>query len=159
MVKLILGIDPGNNGAIVAMRQNLIDPLVWTIERVFRLERGEDSIADFFRDIKYPGPYVAYMEKVTGFGGGIGLKLRENYGFLRGSIKARQDMRLVDVRPQEWMKAMGVSVLKGALHRQDMRRLAEEVQNEITPTNWNAAAILIAHYGLRLETGRGLHEQ
>jgi hypothetical protein len=130
----------------------------WLLERCFRLEHGEDAIVDFLRNqlVLVPDDTTAYIERVTGFGGGIGLKLRENYGFLRGVLKMR-GIHVTDVRPQVWMAEMGVEgKSQTAEKRQSMRRLAAGVQDAVETTNWNAAGILIAYYALGQETGRGL---
>lgn len=158
MVKLILGIDPGNNGGIIALRQNLVTE-EWGVERSFRLERGEDCIVDFFSALAYPGPYVAYLEKVHGWGEGRSFNFGMYYGFVRGVLKMR-GVPIVDVTPQKWMGEMGVPPQRGekALHRQAMREMAGAIQGEVTATNWNAAALLIAFYGLRCETPQGLRE-
>lgn len=163
----VIGIDPGANGAIVVLRGNAVG---WIIERCFRIGRGEDAIADLFRNqlVLAPDETVAYIERVTGFGGGIGLKLRENYGFLRGVLKMR-GIHVVDVTPQRWMAAMGVEGKSQTKEkRQSMRMLASQVQDDVESTNWNAAAILIGHYGIRTEregesadrvgTGQGLRD-
>lgn len=155
MSEVILGIDPGNNGAIIQLEWRGGD---WHLDRSFRLERGESAIAHFFHEeLAFAhGQATAYLEKVTGFGGGIGLKLRENYGFLRGCLMMR-GVQIVDVRPQQWMAFMGVEgKSQTAQKRQSMRSLAAELQGDIEPTNWNAAAILLAYYGLRQQ---GLQER
>lgn len=157
-METIIGIDPGNNGAMVTLRWTNGG---WELDRCFRLEHGEDAIVAFMRDqlVIDPGETVAYIERVIGFGGGIGLKLRENYGFLRGVLKMRGGIQVIEVLPKKWMDQMGVvGKSQTAEKRQSMRALAGQAQDVVEPTNWNAAAILIALYGLRMETGKGLQD-
>lgn len=154
----LFGIDPGNNGAIVALGQMDGE---WDLHRVFRLSLGEEPIASFFRQYaENASEHVAYLEKVHGWGEGRSFNFGMYYGFVRGVLRAHR-IRIVDVTPQKWMKAMGVPPQKGqkAAHRQAMREMAGAMQDEVSSTNWNAAAILIALYGLREETGQGLRHK
>lgn len=154
MATSIFGIDPGNNGAIILLNHRGGE---WHLDRCFRIGSGEEAIAKFIRDEAAfePGEAEAYLEKVTGFGGGIGLKLRENYGFLRGCLTMR-GVPINDVRPQVWMEWMGVEgKSQTAAKRQSMRLLASRLQDDVEPTNWNAAAVLIGYYGLQQQ---GLRE-
>lgn len=144
----IFGIDPGNNGAAVVLKRWEDS---WDLTRCFRLGNGEAAIAQFVKQEvgNCSTPPECYLERVTGFGGGIGLKLRENYGFLRGVLTAN-GVRIHDVQPQAWMKAMGVEgKSQTAEKRQSMRALAAEIQDDVEATNWNAAAVLIAFYGAK----------
>lgn len=155
----LFGIDPGNNGGIIAMGKMDGE---WDLARSFKLGLGEEPIAAFFRPYASNAPeHVAYLEKVHGWGEGRSFNFGMYYGFVRGVLRAH-GIRIVDVTPQTWMKEMGVPPQKGqkAAHRQAMRELAASIQSEVSSTNWNAAAILIAFYGLRQEGGiyRGLHE-
>jgi len=158
--KQILGIDPGNNGGMVLLGRERAG---WGILRVFKLSRGEDAIARFVRDTAVNQPNAAtttaYLEQVHGWGEGRSFNFGMYYGFVRGVLKSHGmtelDGTLVNVTPQKWMPEMGVPPQKGekALHRLAMRRLAEDVQDEIMATNWNAASLLIAFWGLKQEGG------
>lgn len=143
----IFGVDPGNNGAIIQLNRRGGD---WHLDRCFRLEHGEDAIARFVHDEVICEPLTpVYIERVTGFGGGIGLKLRENFGFLKGCFKMR-GLSVTEVLPQRWMAQMGVQgKSQTAEKRQSMRALAAELQDDVQATNWNSAAILIAFYGTK----------
>jgi hypothetical protein len=155
-VGTIFGIDPGNNGGVIAMYERRDG---WYLVRSFKLARGETDIVQFFREETDAGSgdCLAYLEKVHGWGEGRSFNFGMYYGFVRGVLRA-MEVPIIDVTPQKWMKDMGVPPQKGqkAAHRLAMRELAQSLQNEVTATNWNAAAILIALYGLRQETGRGL---
>lgn len=157
--RTIFGIDPGNNGGIVQLTKWDLSH-EWRLEHVFRLSRGEDAIVEFLKTLSYGFHDVrVYLEQVHGWGEGRSFNFGKYYGFVRGVCKSVFDVdSLVDVTPQRWMKEMGVPPQKGqkAAHRQAIRALAGSLQDEVTATNWNAAAILIALYGLRQETGRGL---
>lgn len=137
----------------------------WVIERVFKLSRGEVAIADFLAQYNSHGA-VAYLERVYGFGEGRSFNFGRYYGFVRGvlyslGLRAECDT-LKDVQPNVWMPDMGLPKQKevGKVeHRKAIKRLAEESQADVTATDWNAAAILIALYGLKHETGQGLRKQ
>lgn len=156
---MILGIDPGNNGGIVQLTK-------WDryhafrIEHMFKLERGEDEIVNFLRLLGDTCLEVkVYLEKVHGWGEGRSFNFGMYYGFVRGVCKSMfGNDCIVDVTPQRWMKDMGVPPQKGqkAAHRQAIRELAGKVQDEVTPTNWNSAAILIGYWGLAQQ---GLRER
>lgn len=159
--RVILGIDPGNNGGMVQLTR-WDESHDWSVEHVFKLERGEKEIARFVRTVTEVTLHsVAYLEKVHGWGEGRSFNFGKYYGFVRGVLVALE-VPIVDVTPQAWMKEMAVPPQKGqkAAHRQAMRELAGSIQAEVSSTNWNAAAILIAFYGLRQQGGtyRGLHE-
>jgi hypothetical protein len=170
-VDTIIGIDPGNRGGVVVLRNQdtseqvgIEKPEGWHIERVFRLERGEIAISEFFGEYRdFEAGTVAYLENVHGWGEGRSFAFGRYYGFVRGCLYCcgmrSERGSLIDVTPQTWMKEMGVPKQKEigkAKHRQAMRELAASMQDEVETTNWNSAAILIALYGLRRETGRGL---
>jgi hypothetical protein len=156
-----MGIDPGNNGAAVTLAKRSGK---WWLDRVFRLSSGELAISNFITQYTpdYRGLKACYLEQVHGWGEARSFNFGMYYGFVRGSLYTRdvteENGRLINVTPLKWMKEMGVPPQKGqkALHRQAMRELAGELQNEVEATNWNAAAILIALYGLRQEEGVGL---
>lgn len=158
----IIGIDPGNGGGIVVIDETGEG---WAIERVFKLSKGEVAIADFLAQY---GSHraVAYLERVYGFGEGRSFNFGRYYGFVRGvlyalGLRAECDT-LKDVQPNVWMPGMGLPKQKDVgkvEHRKAIKRLAEESQSDVTATDWNAAAILIALYGLRCETGKGLRKQ
>lgn len=159
--RVILGIDPGNNGGMVQLTK-WDDAHHWAVDHVFKLERGEQEIAKFVRAVTdHTLRSVAYLEKVHGWGEGRSFNFGKYYGFVRGVLVALE-VPIVDVTPQTWMKDMGVPPQKGqkAAHRQAMRELAGSIQSEVSSTNWNSAAILIAMWGLKQQGGiyRGLHE-
>lgn len=161
-VRTIIGIDPGNNGAIVVLERGR--GATWGLKRVFRLSSGERPIATFLQTHTGPhlldGQVICYLEKVHGWGEARSFNFGMFYGFVRGVLYAcglgSEAGTIVDVTPQRWMKEMGVPPQKGqkAQHRQAMRALAEGLQNEVSATNWNAAAILISLYGLKQEGGQ-----
>jgi hypothetical protein len=161
----ILGIDPGNNGAITLWQDwscypgnplNTRPGGPWWLDYLFRLEYGEDEIVRFFRDyLPADYQYTAYLEKVHGWGEGRSFNFGKYYGFVRGCVLMR-GIPIVDVLPQTWMAAMEVPKQRGekARHRQDMRRLADEMLARrripgVKAANWSAAALLIGEYGIR----------
>ena len=151
----IVGIDPGAHGGIVTLCPVRRGSRSWVVQHVFKLERGEEQIASHLKTIlSTGGEEVVYLERVQGWGGGPGLKLMANWGFLRGCI-VMCGAKLVDVYPQAWMKAMYVTGKSQTKEkRESMRLLADGLQNDVTATNWNAAALLIAGYGLKQEGGQ-----
>jgi hypothetical protein len=149
MERLLIGVDPGNNGGAVVLGRTHDG---WTVVRSFKLGRGEEAIAEFAKT--YSG-VRAFLEKVHGWGEGRSFAFGRYYGFVRGAL-VTAGCPIVDVEPIKWMRGMGVPPQAGkkAEHRQAMRLLAGQVQDEVEATNWNAAALLIAYWGARaIESG------
>lgn len=145
----ILGIDPGNNGGMVLLVERSSG---WSLDKCFKLERGERAICEFMKQHVTSGTAV-YLEKVHGWGEARSFNFGKYYGFVRGCAMMRTE-NVSDVPPRVWMPEMGVEGKSQTKEkRQSMRLLAGQVQGEVEPTNWNAAAILIALFGLRQEGG------
>lgn len=149
----IIGVDPGNNGGLVVMSHRGGE---WRLDRCFKLEHGEDAIVRFLRDMVVDLDWTtAYLEKVGGWGVARSFNFGKYYGFIRGALMMR-GVPVIDVLPQAWMKIMGVTGKSQTKQkRESMRTLAAGLQNDVEATNWNAAAILIAHYGIREEQRKG----
>lgn len=155
-VTRILGIDPGNSGGMVLLVERNRG---WYLDRCFKLGRGEEATVAFVKDCVTADTRV-YMELVFGFAEGRSMKFGKYYGFVRGCVKMRST-DVVDVVPVKWMKAMDVpskTKIGRKAHRQAMRSLAESLQSTVGVTDWNAAAILIALWGLRQEGGTLINE-
>lgn len=147
----ILGIDPGNSGGMVLLVERSTG---WSLDKCFKLAHGEEQTVGFVEEY-VTAETLVYMELVFGFGAGRSFKFGRYYGFVRGCVKMRH-AEVVDVVPLKWMSAMGVpskTKIGHKAHRQAMRGLAERAQSAVGVTDWNAAAILIALYGLRQEGG------
>lgn len=56
-------------------------------------------------------------------------------------------LRVEDVRPQAWQKAMGIPAKAG---KPGLKRRAEQLFPDVKVTNWNADALLLAELGRRL---------
>lgn len=149
----ILGIDPGNNGGLVVMNHRGGE---WHLDKCFKLEHGEAATIKFLTELAWEfDDTAAYLEKVGGWGVARSFNFGKYYGFVRGAMMMR-GIPIVDVLPQTWMSAMGVTGKSQTKEkRQSMRKLAAELQNDVEATNWNAAAILIAFYGIREEQRKG----
>lgn len=132
---------------------------------MFRLGLGEQAIVEFFREqlAFCPGEAVAYLEKVHGWGDARSFNFGMYYGQVRMACLMR-NIPVVDVLPQEWMRAVEIpkqDVKKKAEHRQAIRRISGEwmsAYGDFEATNWNAAAGLIACFGVyhEGEVRRGL---
>lgn len=147
MAGLVLGIDPGNSGGAVVMAKT---DWGWKLIRCFKLAKGEEAIAAFIREQAESGLGVAcYLEKVHGWGEGRSFAFGKYYGFVRGCL-AYAGIPINDVLPVKWMRDMGVPPMKGnrPAHRVAMRDVARGFQQEVEATDWNAAAILIAGWGV-----------
>lgn len=158
MATTLFGIDPGNNGGIILFENRGGG---WSLERCFKLEHGEQATVDFVRQTALDaGESVAFLEKVHGWGVARSFNFGKYYGFVRACFMMR-GIQVVDVPPQAWMKQAGVTGKSQTKEkRESMRQLAEqrldETGQELGVTNWNAAAILIAYYGIHQQ---GLQER
>ena len=154
----ILGIDPGKNGGIVLLMAGLEFNVMPDTER---------DIWDQLKKVREitKGSAVVYLEVVNGYQGektaAPGSRMFNfgwGYGGLRMAIIGN-GLRLEEVRPQAWQKALGIPPRKkreGETQTQWKNRLKAKAQQlfpEITVTLAIADALLIAEYGKRKESG------
>jgi crossover junction endodeoxyribonuclease RuvC len=144
---LILGIDPGGEGAAVSV--DLVTGKVYSSIRFAKATLPE--IADWLT--RHGGARHAYLEQVgsmPGQGVASSFKFGVAYGQLQGLLTALQ-IPFTLVRPQVWQKGLGLPPKSGVgatKHKQNLKQLAQQRHPELTKmTNDLADAVLIADYG------------
>lgn len=144
---IILGIDPGQSGAIAMLRGSPVEGIGFA-----KLDLTEKDISDYFA--YQDKPSFAYIEKVHSMpkqGVASSFKFGKNYGFLRGCLIAL-GIPFEEVTPQAWQKAMG------CMSRGDKnvtKAKAQQLFPDIKITHAIADALLIAEYGRRIQSQRG----
>ena len=158
MSKTIIGIDPGDSGAIsfVSTKTNKL-----YVRKCHELISGRrisllNAVEAFNTDEN-----IAYIEKVHAMphdGRSSLFKFGVNYGAWLGILHSNRKInKIIEVTPQKWMKfwqeKIGVKFSKNKTERK--REIKEIAANylspNIKPTLWNADSILITMYGMYTE--------
>lgn len=153
-----IGIDPGNSGAIVAMRRGKL--------KICRMDQAtERDVVDFLQSLAWSeeGAF-AYLEQLhalpafAGPDGGPGMrgsissfKVGSSYGFLRGVLVAT-GIPFEEVRAVKWQRAMGC--LSGG-NKNVTKARAQELFPDHKVIHQTADAMLIAEYCRRQLVARG----
>ncbi len=151
--KVILGIDVGKSGGIVA-----IDAVTKKIIHIDKTPLDEDGEAYPEGHLKLLSRYTdmeafAVVEKVTGRYGDSAHSAF-NFGLTAGIMRSSVVACYIDyslVHPKTWMKHYKMSRTKdedGTVWKNRLKSLALELYPDSKPTLWSADAILLAHYGL-----------
>lgn len=142
---LIAGIDPGQSGGIAILT------FTGEIVAVWPMPETEHEVIQGLAEFQARLAVVA-LEKVGPMpkqGVASVFKFGRSYGFLRGALTAML-IRVEDVRPQEWQKALGcMSGGKKAVTRQKAQQLWPKCYRRITDKI--ADALLIAEWARRQE--------
>lgn len=149
MDKIILGIDPGANGAIASLKGN------GELSEVVKMPDTPRDILDYLR--QFEGKAVCYLENVgqgmPGQSSSATAKFARHNGHLEMALLAL-GIRMVKITPQKWEKFYQLGRSSEYAKNEWKRRLKEKAQ-ELFPmvkvTLVNADALLIARYGLRQE--------
>lgn len=147
---IILGIDPGQSGAIGVLQDFANAELVRRLDFA-KLSNTERDISDFLSTYKGTSVF-AYIEKVHSMpkqGVASSFKFGANYGFLRGCLISL-GIPFEEVTPQKWQKFMGC-MSRGDKNVTKAR--AQQLFPEIKITHAIADALLIAEYGRRIRNG------
>lgn len=142
----IIGIDPGNSGAICVLSNGLIS--------FVKLDCTERDVADFLFPYGQSSERecFAYLEKVHSMprqGVSSSFKFGVSYGFLRGLLIGFA-IPFDDVTPQRWMKAM--NCMTGG-DKNVTKARAQQLFPKTKITHAIADAALIAEFGRRLRNG------
>lgn len=148
MSEIIIGIDPGMNGAIAVLE--LTGPSVFKFAAHTETDIAEQlNLAVECRDF----PVFVYLEQsfpMPKQGVSSTFKFGQGYGFLRGLLIAFE-IPFETVRPAKWQGALG------CLSRGDKnvtKAKAQELFPNIKVTHAIADALLIAEYGRRQRLGK-----
>ena len=153
MTKLIIGIDPGLNGGVCAMCDEIKVAIPFTT-----MAEMQFALADALG--KEPDEIKAYIEEppayFPGAGGGLAsqAKLHRNLGQYEGMLMGL-GIAFETVRPQKWQTGLpGVAKLKGKDRKKALHNLAIQRYPQLKPTLKTCDAILIAEYGQRIECNK-----
>jgi crossover junction endodeoxyribonuclease RuvC len=149
----IVGIDPGNSGAI----SFITSPDKPEKMLYYKLDNTERDIWFFIEELKLNySPLFAYIEEVHSMPdqGIVGaFTFGKNYGFLIGLLTALK-IPYEFVTPQKWKKEMRCIAPKGSTKVQKKnidKAAAQRLFPDIKITHANADALLIAEYGRRIK--------
>lgn len=154
---IILGVDPGDSGAITAIATGAPD-----FASTLRLAESERDICDFIVGMTGNGePVHAYLERVSAApGAGVSGMFRfgQSYGAMRMLLTAYH-IPFDLVAPHKWQQAMGCARPKGqpkesqTEHKNRTKARAQQLFPDIKVTHAIADSLLIAEYGRRLRSG------
>ena len=151
-MKIHIGIDPGANGALVALFDG--KPVIYKFKDTDPCEAITDIIG---MTEDHAAGLVAYVELVGGYIGGEGapgsamFNFGEGCGYIRGLLRAL-NVKAIYVRPQAWQKGLpGMTSLKGPARKRALRDEAQRRFPAVKVTLDNADALLLAEYGRRQE--------
>jgi len=148
MKKIVIGIDPGKSGAIVAIDGDCVT--------INKMPETPKSLLDLLSQYKSKN-VVCYLEKVQGLpgmGGASMFTFGKNFGYLEMSLLANE-IKFITVTPQKWQKHFQLGVTKKDLGKQwknHLKAKAEQLFPQIKKiTLWSSDALLIAEYGVQIE--------
>ena len=150
----VIAIDPGKSGGIAyALRGNEVHSV--------SMPQTPGDILDLLRTIKAinAGDIECYMEACVKYAGkeqsgSAAIVYGRNYGFIEGVVQAL-GIKLHLVRPQEWIKALGLGKRNGATTTVWKNKLKAEAQRLFPSqkvTLKTADALLILEYQRRVRT-------
>lgn len=166
----VIGIDPGNSGALVILPNKAEDLMVFLDMPVIELRRGGGKVPDVSEIIKFiddtgvGGDDIVFLEKPakrpTFFGGKVVSSVQANY--LAGYYAAMfctlfrlKGIRYQEVTPQAWQKVFSISSKSGDTGEQSyliaskLYPKAELTGKRGGKKDGRSDALLIATYGKR----------
>ncbi len=136
-MNIILGVDPGKNGAIVRLYEDIVNVKEWTTTK---------DAWEFLKWVSYP-PIItkdckvfAVLEKVT-----RPAKLVGNAGEWRGLLTAL-GISFKEVTPQIWQKHFGVFPKEKRARKNALKQKAQQLYPNLDITLKTADALLLAEY-------------
>lgn len=160
---IFVGIDPGQNGGLVAIKtesSNAVEPSdqgVLTFTTMPETERGVWQWFENLLDTRlYAAPIIACIEKVGGYmpgkAGNIGSSMF-NFGWGYGGLRMAMvgnGIEFDEVHPRTWMAAMGVQLRqkgeKPSALKHRIKAQAEALYPRILTTLATSDAVLIATF-------------
>lgn len=149
--KKLIAIDPGKNGAIAIFsftKNELIE--------VAKMPETAKDLLDFLK--MYSQNSICYLEKVGGIPGSGGANSMFNFGKGFGHLEMALlacKIPVTEVTPQKWMKYLQMGT-KGSMSSTDWKNKLKSRSQQLFPslkvTLTTADALLIMHYGTKLET-------
>ena len=156
--RVYIGIDPGKNGAMVALLENNVVDFA-----------SPETERDIWQWVEKYGPWIdgeareeplhafAVIEKVSGFignahPGSAMFKFGQDYGGKRMALIAAC-IPFDEVPPQKWQKALGIAPRKATEKKGQFKNRLKAKAQQLFPwvkvTLANADALLIAEYSRR----------
>lgn len=157
----VIGIDPGCNGALVAIDTE--KPLREGVE----CHKLPETVGETWQLLASYSDATAYMEPVSASqkqNGKGAITSGRRAGWLQMGLLAA-GISTVEVKPKDWQRALGISPTpgnsqsKGANdaakkeHKRKLRQRSEQLFPWIKMTDWKADALLIAWYGTKQVAG------
>ena len=142
---IVLGIDPGASGAIVALSMDVEQRTV----TMFKLSQTEADIAVWLEglcDQVMPHAFIERVHSMPKQGVSSSFKFGQSYGFLRGLLCGFA-IPFEEVSPQKWQREMGC--LTGG-KKNVSKQKAQQLFPREKITHATADALLIAEYGRRV---------
>lgn len=160
MAKIIIGIDPGNNGGISFGYED------GTLIDTTKMPQTPRDILDYLEHIKQIAGYdcndnvVCYLEKVQGMPGQGGMAMfnfGKGFGYLEMGLIG-MNIQTVEVTPQKWQKFFQLGASKSCSSKTEwknkLKAKAQQLFPKIKVTLWNADALLLYYYGVHTEKGK-----
>lgn len=153
---IVIGIDPGKNGAIVCLDSVARSPV-----RMTKMPEHERDILDWLAQLgtnwRVDDVFLEWIHPaIQGVGKASMSKLYGSYMRLRMAVIALH-FPLEEARAAKWQQGLGISKRdKSETDTQWKNRLkarAVELYPHVNVTLWNCDALLIATYGARLRSG------
>ena len=156
MNKIIIGIDPGANGALCFTNSKEKDMHTHKCHKLISGRRLTVSMALNAYESKEA---IAYIEKVHAMphdGRSSLFKFGVNYGAWLGILNSIKGItKIVEVSPQKWMKfwenKIGEKLPRVKKDRKNKLKEIASIYTEKSATLWNADAVLITMYGFYME--------
>jgi len=148
---IVVGIDPGISGGIAVVNSYKVSGVL----DVIKMPETIADLSEYFRklQVRFPGDYAVYLEKVSGM---PHQSLRSTWTFARNigqieGVVSALGYRLLEVPPRVWQGTLKC-LSKG--DKNVTKAKAQALYPNTKITHAIADALLIAHYGWRVEYGQ-----
>lgn len=150
-MSIIIGIDPGQSGAIAAIEQRTAWDRAWIDgPKLCRLTETERDISNWLSYFASADTecfvFIEAVHSMPKQGVSSSFKFGKSYGFLRGLLMAHC-IPFEEVTPQRWQKELAC-LTRGEKNVSKAR--AQQLFPNLMVCHWNADALLIAEFGRRV---------
>ena len=148
MPKIILGIDPGQNGSVAVLNGVSIF--------IKKMPETPTDLLNFLKSFS-KADCVCYFEKVhgqPGMGGASMFTFGKNFGHIEMALIAA-GIKTVTISPQKWQKVFSLGTksqcVSGTEWKNKLKAKAQQLFPKCQIFLWGADAALIAQYGQMIE--------
>lgn len=141
-MKTIIGIDPGKNGSIVVLHNQVVDIFSTDIDDIKACLDDNEGLLE----VKV---YIEQVHASQQMGVSSAFNFGVEYGRLIGAFEA-STFAVIYVTPQKWQAALNC---RTGSDKNVTKNLAKKLFPDIKVTHKNADALLIAYYGMLKENG------